>query len=119
VTAPLFRTAVLGLLLAAGLATAQSTKKPTPPPPPKPVITKAPKTCADQCDVMQTVCVNPCNDIKGSAQAKSACKSNCQQMADACSGSCKAKGKIDSQYMMERITPPRAPAGTKVKSDEG
>lgn len=119
VSASLFRTAALGLLLAASLATAQSKKKAAPPPPPKPVLTKAPKTCADQCEALQTVCTKPCEDSKGSAQAKTACKANCQQMVDACSGSCKTKGKVDSQYMMEHIKPPKAPAGTKVKTDEG
>ncbi|PTL82221.1 hypothetical protein [Vitiosangium sp. GDMCC 1.1324] len=116
-TSHLFRTAALGLLLAAGLSSAQAKKKATPPKAPKPVLTKAPKTCADQCEAIETICSDPCNDIKGN-DAKSACKASCKDVADACSGSCKAKGKVDAQYMMERITPPKAPAGVKVKNDE-
>lgn len=117
-TSHLFRTAALGLLLAAGLSSAQAKKKAAPPTPPKPVLTKAPKTCADQCEAIEKICSDPCNDIKGNDSAKSACKTNCKQVSDACSGSCKEKGKVDAQYMMERITPPKAPAGVKVQNDE-
>jgi hypothetical protein len=120
VFAPTLRSVTLGVLLAAGLASAQTPKKKkeAAPQPPKPLVTKAPKTCADQCEIIDKVCAEPCKDIKGNPDAKRACEANCKQMADACNGSCKSKGKMDAQYMMENIKPPKAPPGVKVKNDD-
>ncbi|QRK08215.1 hypothetical protein JQX13_51230 [Archangium violaceum] len=112
------RTAVLGLLLAAGLASAESPKKKdAKPTPPKPAVTKVPKTCADQCELLNTFCADPCNKIKNNEPAKAACKNNCTQMASTCNGSCKSKGKIDEKYMMEHIKVPKAPPGVKVRDE--
>lgn len=120
VIATTFRSVSLAVLLAAGLASAQAPKKKkeAAPQPSKPLVTKAPKTCSDQCAIIEDVCADPCKEIKDNAQAKQACAANCKQMADACSGSCKNKGKLDAQYMMENIKPPKAPSGVKVTNDD-
>ena len=103
---------VIGVLLGAGLSFAKAPKAPKAPPPP--VTKEAPRTCADQCEVLEKSCKDPCQKMKkGSAQAKAACNSSCQQIANACSGSCKEKGRIDGQYIMENIRPPKPPPGTK------
>jgi hypothetical protein len=100
----------VGVLLGAGLAFAKAPK--TPSPPPAPPAKKAPQTCDDQCEFLETSCTDPCKKMKkGSAQAKAACSANCQQIAKACYGSCKEKGRIDGQYIMEHIRPPKAPGG--------
>jgi hypothetical protein len=110
---------LVGVLLGAGLAMAKP--KPTTQPPPPPVTKEMPKTCEDQCALMEKTCSDPCKKIKkGSAQAKQACSANCDQMAVACSGSCREKGRIDAQYIMEHIKPPKAPGGVpqRKESDE-
>lgn len=93
-------------------------KKPAPPPPPKPITTKAPKNCQEQCDLVEKMCTEPCGKMKGSPQAKQACSSQCKQVADACGGSCKEKGKIDDQYIMERIKPPKPPSNVKIQPED-
>lgn len=120
VYATAIRTAVLGLLLSAGLVFAQAPKKKKEEtqPPPKPIITKAPKTCAEQCEFIDKICSSPCDDIKDNANAKASCKADCGQMAAVCEGSCKEKGKVDAQYMMEHIKPPKPPPGVKVRMDD-
>jgi len=104
------RIAALGVLLAASVAMAQSKKmKEAKAQTPKPVISEKdkPKTCSDQCDLMEKFCVDPCK--KGAAEnkaAQKACEQNCQQVVAACEGSCKEKGRLDKQYMMEHMKPP-------------
>jgi hypothetical protein len=76
--------------------------------------TEKPKTCADQCDMMEKFCSDPCK--KGAAenkQAQKSCEASCQQVVDLCNGSCKEKGRVDKQYMLERLKPPGGAKFTK------
>lgn len=108
---------LVGLLLGAGLSFAKAPKAPAAPPPP--VTKKTPRTCEDQCELMEKTCKDPCTKMKkGSPQAKAACASNCNQIAKACAGSCREKGRIDGQYIMENIRPPKPPAGSRGGFDE-
>lgn len=106
------RVIALSVLLAAGTALAEegSAKKASKPAVPKPVITQAdrPKSCADQCKLLEKAMLEPCK--KGAGKSKSAqksCGERTQRMVDACNGSCREKGRIDKQYMLERVKPPR------------
>jgi hypothetical protein len=106
-----FRIVALSVLLAtsASLAATKSTKKYPPPEIPKPILTAAdrPKTCADQCKLMEKVMVEPCKKGAGSnKEAQQQCSKRGKDMVDACEGSCKEKGRVDKQYMLERIKPP-------------
>ncbi len=103
------RIIALSVVLAAGGALAQGKKK-TPPPMPKPILTEKdiPKTCADQCKVMEKVLVEPCKKGAGNNKAaQQACGKNSKQVVDACYGSCRDKGRVDKQYVLERIKPPK------------
>ena len=110
------RIIALGALLLAGGALAEGKKKAEAKPEVvKPTVTAAdkPKTCADQCMVMEKMLLEPCKKGAGaSKRAQQACASNTNQMVEACYGSCKEKGRIDKQYMMEHVKPP---AGYKPK----
>ncbi|HYH94531.1 hypothetical protein [Hyalangium sp.] len=113
------RIIALSVLLAAGgsLAEDKNQKRPPKPDLPKPVMTAAqkPETCSDQCKLMETAMVEPCK--KGAGKSKSAqksCEKRAQKMVDVCYGSCAEKGRIDKQYMLERIKPP---AGYKVPQE--
>lgn len=114
-----FRIIALSVLLASGGALAQSgksnqkplTKKQQQQMPnmPESPLTEAdrPKTCDDQCKVLEKVMVDPCKKGAGSnKQAQQMCSNNAKQVVDACYGSCKEKGRVDKQYVMERIKPP-------------
>jgi hypothetical protein len=103
------RVATLSVLLAASVAWAQAKKPPQPKAPEKPMFTEQdkPKTCSDQCDLMEKFLTEPCK--KGAGDNKAAqkdCETNVKQMVNACNGSCKDKGRLDKQYMMERMKPP-------------
>lgn len=110
------RIIALSVLLASGGAMAQaSPKKLTEkqqkqmPNIPESPLTEAdrPKTCDDQCKVMEKVLVSPCvNGSSTNKQAQQMCKEQAKQVVDACYGSCKEKGRVDKQYVMERIKPP-------------
>lgn len=103
------RITFLSVLLAASVAVAQSKKAQKPTTPPKPPITEAdkPKTCDDQCDLIDKVCADPCKKGAGNNKgAQKACEDSCKQMVSVCRGSCRDKGRLDKQYMMERLKPP-------------
>lgn len=110
------RIIALSVLLVAGGALAEGKKKAAPPQgPAKPLVTAAdkPKSCADQCQLMEKMMLDPCKQGAGSNKAaQQACASNTKKMVDACYGSCKDKGRIDKQYILERMKPP---AGFKAK----
>jgi hypothetical protein len=116
------RIAALSVLLAASLAGAQTKKqkeeaKKAVANAPKPIITAAdrPKTCPDQCALMKKMILDNCK--KGAGENKGAqkrCESTIDNMVDACEGSCREKGRLDKQYMMEHIKPP---GGMKVPKD--
>ncbi len=112
------RIIALSVLLVAGGALAQGKKKEAPQPAPvKPPITSAdkPKSCADQCQLMEKMLVDPCKQGAGNNKsAQQACATNAKQIVDACNSSCKEKGRIDKQYIMERMRPP---AGYKAKAE--
>lgn len=116
------RIIALGVLLTAGGALAQAKKKTAEPAQPKtvkPVVTEAdaPKSCEDQCKVMEKVLTDPCKQGAGTnKQAQQACANNSKQVVDACYGSCKEKGRIDKQYIMERIKPPAGYKAAKEKA---
>lgn len=110
------RIIALSVLLASGGALAQGSpkhltekqKKQMPNIPESP-LTEAdkPKTCADQCKVLEKVMVEPCKKGAGTnKQAQQKCQENSKQVVDACYGSCKEKGRVDKQYVMEHIKPP-------------
>ncbi|XXF79337.1 hypothetical protein P2318_06180 [Myxococcaceae bacterium GXIMD 01537] len=106
----------VGMLLGAGLSFA---KPPKPAPPPEPITKEAPKTCEDQCVLMEKACTDPCKKMKkGSPQAKAACTANCDQISAACSGSCREKGRMDAQYIMKHIKAPKAPPGTRIQEED-
>jgi hypothetical protein len=107
----------LSVLLTAGGALAQSSqgsqssqsKKKNMPQLPESPLTEAdrPKTCDDQCKVLEKIMVDPCKKGAGTnKQAQQMCSQNAKQVVDACYGSCREKGKVDKQYVMERIKPP-------------
>jgi hypothetical protein len=110
------RIIALSVLLASGGAMAQAAPKKLTekqqkqmPNIPESPLTEAdrPKTCADQCKVLEKVMVDPC--VKGAGtnkQAQQMCKNNSKQVVDACYGSCKEKGRVDKKYVMEHIKPP-------------
>jgi len=106
----MIRIAALSVLLSASVAVAQSKKmKEAQAKTPKPMLTEKdrPKTCSDQCTLMEKFLTEPCK--KGAGENKGAqksCEQSAQQMVAACEGSCKEKGRIDKQYMMERMKPP-------------
>lgn len=112
------RIIALSVLLVAGGALAQGKKKAeSQPATVKPPITAAdkPKSCADQCQLMEKVLLDPCKQGAGTNKAaQQACATNTKQVVDACHSSCKEKGRIDKQYIMERMKPP---AGYKAKAE--
>ncbi|MDY7231249.1 hypothetical protein [Hyalangium rubrum] len=118
------RITLLSVVLAAGVASAQGKNAQTPKKPPEPVLTEAdmPKTCDDQCTLMDKFCADPC--LKGAGAnkaAQKACHDNCTKMIDACRGSCREKGRLDKQYMMEKLKPApgmRPPPGAEEEGDE-
>jgi hypothetical protein len=97
------------LLVAGGaMAQGQSKKKQTASVPESP-LTEAdrPKTCDDQCNVMEKIMVEPCKKGSGgNKQAQQMCSNNAKQVVDACRGSCKDLGRIDKEYVLDRIKPP-------------
>ncbi|WP_224360343.1 hypothetical protein [Hyalangium versicolor] len=112
------RIVALSVLLAAGGSLAEGKKKTAEQPKtPEPVLTEAdkPKTCTDQCEMMEKLMVEPCKKGANSAnkQARQMCSDQAKQVVDACYGSCKDKGQVDKQYIMERI---KMPAGYKPES---
>lgn len=119
------RIIALSALLVAGGALAEGKKKAAAQPEAiKPPVTAAdkPKTCADQCKVMEKMLLEPCKKGAGASQrAQQSCASQTRQMVDACNGSCKEKGRIDKQYMMEHVKPPAGykPKEGSQKSTEG
>jgi hypothetical protein len=119
------RIVALSALLLAGGALAEGKKKAAAQPESVSVpISEAdkPKTCADQCQLMEKMLLDPCKKGAGTnKRAQQSCANSTKQMVDACHGSCKEKGRIDKQYIMEHIKPP---AGYKPKdassgSEEG
>lgn len=105
------RIAALSVLLAASAAGAQAKKKQQPPPVPEPVVKVTekdmPKTCGDQCGLIEKFCAEPCKKGAGDNKAaQKSCEASCKSLTDACHGSCKEKGRLDKQYMMERLKPP-------------
>lgn len=109
------RIIALSALLASGAALAQHAKQPTAkqqkqmPAIPESPLTEAdkPKTCDDQCKVLEKIMTDPCKKGAGSnKQAQQMCEKNSKQMVDACYGSCREKGRVDKQYVMEHIKPP-------------
>jgi hypothetical protein len=119
------RIIALSVLLVAGGALAEGKKKAAPQPEPvKPQITAAdkPKNCADQCKVMEKMLLDPCKQGAGANKAaQQACANNTKQIVDACYGSCKEKGRLDKQYIMERMKPPAGykPQGGSSGGEEG
>ena len=122
------RIAALSVLLAASVAGAQTKKakqaaqealKKSD----QPVLTEKdrPKTCSDQCGLMEKMIVDSCK--KGAGENKAAqksCEDTVKNMVTACEGSCAEKGRIDKQYMMERLKPPggvKVPQGAKKGSE--
>jgi hypothetical protein len=104
------RIATLSLLLAASVAGAQTKKEQEQAKAqmPKQMFTEKdiPKTCTDQCELMKKAITEPCKQGAGSNKAaQKDCETSTQQLVDACYGSCKEKGRLDKQYMMERIKP--------------
>jgi hypothetical protein len=80
-----------------------------------PTKIEKPKTCADQCGLMRTMMTENCKKGAGSnKQAQKSCEKLAQDTADTCEGSCAEKGRIDKQYMMERMKPP---SGVKLPKD--
>jgi len=58
--------------------------------------------------------------LSGNKQAQKSCEKNAQDISDTCEGSCAEKGRIDKQYMMERLKPPggvKMPQGGKQSSE--
>jgi hypothetical protein len=114
-----FRIAALSVLLAASVAGAQTKKQKEEAERakanvPKPIITEKdrPKTCTDQCALMKKMIVDNCK--KGAGENKAAqksCEDTVNNMVSACEGSCNEKGRLDKQYIMERLRPP---GGVKV-----
>jgi len=122
------RIAALSVLLAASVAGAQSKKakqaaKEAMAKSDQPVLTAKdrPKTCSDQCALMQKMIGDGCK--KGAGENKAAqksCEETANNMVTACQGSCAEKGRIDKQYMMERLKPPggaKLPQGAKKGSE--
>lgn len=110
------RIAALSLMLAASVAAAQTKKEKEQAKAqlPKQMFTEKdiPKTCTDQCDLMKKAIAEPCKQGAGDNKAaQKDCEASTQQLVDVCYGSCKEKGRLDKQYMMERLKPP---AGAKV-----
>ena len=111
------RIAALSVLLCASAALAQS-KKEQPPKLPKPVLTAKdmPKSCDQQCDMVEKLASHSCVEKAGTNQAaKQKCGKPFAQMTKACKDSCRDKGHIDRQYMMERMKPP---PGVKLPKEE-
>ncbi len=118
------RIIALGVLLVAGGAQAEEGKKKTPPTaePVTPPITsaEAPKTCADQCLMMEKLLLEPCKKGAGAnKQAQQGCANTTRQMVNACNGSCREKGRIDKQYILERMKPPAGYKPSEGSSNEG
>jgi hypothetical protein len=116
------RILAVSVLLVAGGALAQGKKKQAQPEVPESPLTAAdkPKTCDDQCKVMEKLLVDPCKKGAGDNKAAlQACTKNAMQVVDACYGSCKEKGRLDKQYILERVKPPpgyKAAKDTAAKS---
>lgn len=113
------RIAALSFMLAASVAGAQTKKEKqqAKAQQPKPMFTEkdVPKTCTDQCELMKKAITEPCKQGAGNNKAaQKSCETDTQQLVDACYGSCKEKGRLDKQYMMERIKP----AGAKMPKGE-
>lgn len=125
------RVITLSMLLASGGALAQQSQgtaskkqKPQVPNIPESPLTEAdrPKTCDDQCRVLEKIMVDPCKKGAGTnKQAQQMCEKNSKQVVDACYGSCKEKGRVDKQYVMEHIKPPPGykPADAAAKKGGG
>ena len=111
----LLRTAMLCLGLSAGWSLAAPPKKDAVKPLTK--ITKAPQTCAEQCDLLAQFCTEPCASNK-MPKAKAMCEANCDKLIVACDGSCREKGRIDAQYMKDHVPMPQAAKGASEQEDE-
>src|SRR5262245_56812090 len=98
----------LSVVQAAGGALAGGPKKAQLPPQQKPILTEAdkPKTCADQCKVLEKILVEPCKQEAGDKKQEQDCVKDSKSMIDACYGSCKEKGRVDKQYVLEHYKPP-------------
>jgi len=102
------RIITLSALLAASVALAQG-KKEQMPKPPEPIITEKdlPKTCDQQCDLIEKLATSSCvKEAGNNKQAKQDCGKPFAQMMAACKDSCREKGRIDQKFMMERMKPP-------------
>jgi hypothetical protein len=127
------RIAALSVLLAASAAGAQqqSTKKAKEAAQAelakvsKPIVTEKdkPKTCSDQCALMEKVMADSCKKGAGDNKAgQQGCQSFVENMVTTCEGSCAEKGRIDKQYMMERLKPVgggKMPKGAQSSGAEG
>jgi hypothetical protein len=100
------RIAALSVLLAASGALAQGKKQV--PKLPEPVITEKdiPKNCDEQCDLVEKVAASSCLQEAKTKQAQQKCGEPFAKMVAVCKDSCREKGRIDKQFMMERMKPP-------------
>lgn len=73
---------------------------------------KPPKTCSEECDVIERVMKMQCEKMtkKKPTNAKG-CKNREDDMVKSCRDSCAAKGKIDKEYMKQHMKKPQAPPG--------
>jgi hypothetical protein len=75
---------------------------------------KEPKTCADQCDMMKETMKETCKthkSAKKSAGGAKACEDVGAQSAQLCQDSCRAKGRIDPEYLKSHAQKPKPPPG--------
>lgn len=75
---------------------------------------KEPRTCDDQCEAMKRSMRESCKSAKSSKKSPGgakACEDTGAQVVQLCQESCRAKGRIDPEYMKAHAQKPKPPPG--------
>ena len=82
---------------------------------------KGPRTCADECDLIDKAMKDNCDQHYQGKPAKELrqCKGRGKDMVKTCRDSCRDKGRVDPQYLKSHLKKPQSPYGGRSRPGTG